>query len=119
MAPTYPLISTDDHVQEPPDLWSSRLSKSRFGDRIPRLQRTARGPERWVVDGQVLLGGYAARAGALMADRNTEPARWDEVPPAAYAPSERLKVMDAAGVAPAMPSTFSYFWRFPRCRPTC
>ena len=98
MAPTYPLISTDDHVQEPPDLWSNRLSKSRFGDRIPRLERTAEGPERWVVDGQVLLGGHAARAGALMADRNTEPARWDEVPPAAYVPSERLKVMDAAGI---------------------
>ena len=33
-----------------------------------------------------------------MPDRNTEPARWDEVPPAAYEPSERLKVMDAAGI---------------------
>ena len=98
MAPRYPLISTDDHVQEPPELWSARLSKSRFGDRIPRLERTPEGRERWVVDGQVLLGGHAARAGALMRDRNTEPARWDEVPPAAYQPLERLKLMDAAGV---------------------
>ena len=98
MAPRYALISADDHVQEPPDLWTARLSKTRFGDRIPRLERTAEGTERWVVDGQVLLDGHPARAGALMPDRNIEPTRWDEVPPAAYRPSERLKVMDAAGV---------------------
>ena len=28
-------VSADDHVQEPPDLWTERLSRSRFGDRIP------------------------------------------------------------------------------------
>jgi predicted TIM-barrel fold metal-dependent hydrolase len=33
-----------------------------------------------------------------MADRNREPTRWEEVPPAAYLPLERLKVMDAAGI---------------------
>ena len=98
MAPRYPLISTDDHVQEPPDLWSARLSKNQWGDRVPHLARTPEGTEQWMVDGQVLLGGHAARVGALMPDRNTEPARWDEVPPAAYEPSERLKVMDAAGI---------------------
>ena len=98
MAPRYALISTDDHVQEPPDLWLTRLSKKRWGDRVPHLERTAEGTERWMVDGQVLLGGHAARAGALMPDRNIEPARWDEVPPAAYQPWERLKVMDAAGI---------------------
>ena len=56
------------------------------------------GTERWVVDGQLLLDGCAGRAGALMADRNREPSRWEDVPPAAYVPSERLKAMDAAGI---------------------
>ncbi|MPZ13247.1 MAG: amidohydrolase family protein [Chloroflexi bacterium] len=91
-------ISVDDHVQEPPDLWTARLSKRQWGERIPRLEHTADGSERWVVDGQVLLEGRVARAGAFMADINGEPTRWDEVPPAAYVPAERLKVMDAAGV---------------------
>ena len=92
----YGLISVDDHVQEPPDLWSSRLSKSRWGERIPHLER-ADGVERWIVDGQLLLDG-PARAAVLMADRNREPERWEEVPPAAYRPSERLKAMDEAGI---------------------
>jgi uncharacterized protein len=93
----YGLISVDDHVQEPPDLWTSRLSKSRWGDRIPHVERTAVGAERWVSDGEVLLHRPASTA-ALMGDRNHEPDRWDEVPPGAYRPSERLKVMDASGV---------------------
>jgi uncharacterized protein len=94
----YGLISVDDHVQEPPDLWTSRLSRSRWGDRIPHLERTVDGAERWVLDGQVLLDGRSACAAALMTDRNSEPRRWSEVPPAAYRPAERLKLMDASGV---------------------
>ena len=94
----YGLISVDDHVQEPPDLWTSRLSQRQFGDRIPRLERSTGGSERWVVDGQVLLDGHVARAAAFMPDRNREPARWGEVPPAAFRPEARLKVMDDAGV---------------------
>jgi predicted TIM-barrel fold metal-dependent hydrolase len=94
----YGLVSVDDHVQEPPDLWTHRLSKSKWGDRIPHLECAADGTERWLVDGQTVLDGRPAKAGALMADRNREPTRWEEVPPAAYLPSERLRAMDASGV---------------------
>lgn len=93
----YGVISVDDHVQEPPDLWTSRLG-SQFGDRAPHLEPVDDSSERWVVDGQVLLDGYVARTGAFMADRNAEPSRWDEVPSAAYLPAERLQAMDTAGV---------------------
>lgn len=91
-------ISADDHIQEPPNLWTERLSKSQFGDRIPHLERNSDGTEHWVVDGQSLLDGKAAAAGALMPDRNQEPRNWHEVPAAAYVPAERLKAMDAAGI---------------------
>jgi predicted TIM-barrel fold metal-dependent hydrolase len=94
----YSLISADDHVQEPPDLWTQRLSKNRWGNRIPHLERARDGSEQWLVDGQVLLDGQAARAGALMADRNREAKNWEDVPATAYRPSERLKAMDAAGI---------------------
>jgi predicted TIM-barrel fold metal-dependent hydrolase len=94
----YGLISVDDHVQEPPNVWTDRLSNSRWGDRIPHLERTSQGTDRWVANGNVLLGGATARAGALMSDRHCEPTVWDEVPPAAHLPAERLKTMDDAGV---------------------
>lgn len=94
----YGFISVDDHVQEPPDLWTTRLARSGWGDRVPHLERTAEGAERWVVDGKVLLGGAVSKGSAFMADRNAEPARWEEVPPEAYLPAARLSAMDAAGV---------------------
>jgi hypothetical protein len=56
----YGLISVDDHIQEPPSLWTDRLSKNRFGDRVPHLERAVDGTERWMVDGQALLNGYPA-----------------------------------------------------------
>ena len=90
-------ISVDDHVLEAPDLWTSRLSKDRWGDRIPRLEPNKDG-DRWVVDGEVLLGGRVARVGALMGDRNHEPERWEDVPAEAYEPRARLKAMDAGGI---------------------
>jgi predicted TIM-barrel fold metal-dependent hydrolase len=90
------VISVDDHVQEPPDLWTSRLS-TKWGERVPHLDRT-NGHEQWVVDGQVLLGGHVAEVGALMENRSQEPERWADVPPAAYVPSKRLEAMDEMGI---------------------
>src|SRR3984893_4971707 len=42
------IISVDDHVLEPPDLWRSRLP-ARYGDRGPHVlrQRITRGPAGW------------------------------------------------------------------------
>jgi predicted TIM-barrel fold metal-dependent hydrolase len=95
---TFKMISVDDHVQEPANLWTDRLSKNRWGERIPHIERQPDGTERWLVDRRMLpLGGVAA-AGAAMDDRSALPQRWDEVPRAAYIPAERLKAMDADGV---------------------
>lgn len=94
----YGFISVNDHVQETPDVWTSRLSKSKWGDRIPQLKRNAQGADQWVVDGHVLLGGRVAQTKALLGDRNGEVTRWEDVPHAAYLPRERLIAMDSAGV---------------------
>jgi len=98
MEPPRGIISTDDHVVEPPHLWIERLSKNRWGDRIPHVVRDADGADCWLIDGRKvpLLG--SGSAAALMAERTHEPRTWDEVPPAAYQPAERLKAMDADGI---------------------
>jgi predicted TIM-barrel fold metal-dependent hydrolase len=90
----YGLISADDHVQEHPEVWTSRMSKQKWGDRIPHVITEPDGSECWVVGGQrVSLPGVAI-AGALMGNPQREPRRWEEVPPMAYDPAERLKAMD-------------------------
>ena len=96
MANATGIISTDDHVQELPDLWTSRLS-SALKDRAPRLLSES-DRDIWMVDGKPLLGGNVCEAGGFLSDRTGRPSRWSEVPPAAYSPRERLKAMDAGGI---------------------
>jgi len=93
------LISVDDHVQEPPELWTQRLSKTRWGNRLPHLENQSDGTQRWVVDGNALPLSGVGLTGALMDDRTRVPQSWEEVPKAAYLPGERLRAMDADGVA--------------------
>jgi predicted TIM-barrel fold metal-dependent hydrolase len=94
----YGFISADDHAQEHPEVWTARMSKARWGDRIPHLERQADGGECWVVDGKKVELRGVALAGAAMADRARNPQRWEEVPKVAYVPSERLTAMDVDGV---------------------
>jgi uncharacterized protein len=97
MEPPTRLTSADDHVIEHPHVWIDRLSRQRWGDRIPHVERDADGSDYWLIDGRKvpLLG--SGSAAALMPDR-AEPHKWEELPPAAYQPAERLKVMEASGV---------------------
>jgi uncharacterized protein len=88
------LVSADDHVIEHPQVWTERLSHHRWGDRIPHVARDADGFDYWLVDGRRLPLMGSGSAAALMRDR-AEPRKLEEVPPAAYRPAERLKVMDS------------------------
>jgi predicted TIM-barrel fold metal-dependent hydrolase len=94
----YGLIGVDEHVQEHPEVWTQRLSRARWGDRIPHIERQSDGTEHWVVDGQKLPLPGVASVGAAMPDRAREPQRWEEVPAMAYKPAERLHAMDVDGV---------------------
>jgi len=96
--PRYGFASVDDHVQEPPDLWTRRLSQAKWGDRIPHLAKQPDGSERWIVDGNPIDLKGAGLAAALMPDRSQEPQRWADVPAPAYSPRDRLRAMDADGV---------------------
>ena len=91
-------ISVDDHVSEHPEVWTQRLSRTQWGDRIPHIEQQADGTEQWMVEGQPLPLRGVASVGGAMGDRVQEPRRWEQVPKMAYMPAERLKAMDADGV---------------------
>ena len=94
----YGFISADDHVQEHPEVWTKRMSKAKWGDRIPHIERQSDGSERWMVDGKPVDLASVAIAGAAMPDRAREPQRWEDVPKVVYTPRERLTAMDVDGV---------------------
>lgn len=91
-------ISVDEHVQEHPEVWTKRLSRAKWGERIPHVETIPNGSERWFVDGREIPLNGVADCGAAMAERTENPQRWSDVPPAVYDPKERLKAMDAAGI---------------------
>ena len=47
---SYKLISADDHISEPPDLWTTRV-EAKFKDRAPRIIRSEDGTDWWHTDG--------------------------------------------------------------------
>jgi len=94
----YGFVSADDHVQEHPEVWTRRMSKAKWGDRIPHVAKNGDGTEHWLVDGKPVNLEGVALAGAAMPDRAHEPQRWEEVPTVAYKPAERLVAMDVDGV---------------------
>jgi predicted TIM-barrel fold metal-dependent hydrolase len=94
----YGVISADDHVQEHPEVWTSRMSKQKWGDRIPHVERQPDGNDLWVMGEQKIKSSGLAAAGAVLSDRTQEPKRWEDVPPMVYNARERLKAMDANGV---------------------
>ena len=98
MSDKYRVYSADDHVQEPPDLWTDRLSHQQWGDRVPHIARQPNGADRWVIDGAVKEARALSFAGAMAAERFQGPQTWAEVPAAAHDPAARLTAMDRDGV---------------------
>ncbi|TMA95840.1 MAG: amidohydrolase [Deltaproteobacteria bacterium] len=98
MTDKYKIISAVDRVVEHPEVWTRRLAKSTWGERIPHIERGADGADAWVVDGRTIPLSDIAQVGAVMPDRAKTPARWDDIDASAHVPGERIKAMDKDGV---------------------
>jgi predicted TIM-barrel fold metal-dependent hydrolase len=98
---THGLISADSHAAFDRDTYTTRMSVSKWGDRIPRVVEAKDNGgfiHRWSVYGKV-SDGDVCNCPALMGEPfPTFPKRWEEVPRTAYDPRERLKALDIDGV---------------------
>jgi predicted TIM-barrel fold metal-dependent hydrolase len=95
------MLSSDTHVIEPPDLWTSRLDRS-WGDEAPHVvEDQAGGTQWWVVAEQRTL---SFAGGAQTGDRFDKPielrtgATFSEVRPGGYDPHANLIDNEADGV---------------------
>jgi uncharacterized protein len=93
-----PIIDTDTHVVEPPDLWTSRVS-SRWGDQRPHVRwDDANEEEAWFMGDQRLSGvGSPAMAGWREYPPD-HPRRWSDADPATWDVPARVARMDEYGV---------------------
>ncbi len=103
---TLRLLSADNHIVEPPDLWTSRID-AQYRDRAPRLI-SGETADWYVVEDNRSIGslGTATHAGdRYRTDRPYEISledRWENVRPGGYDPDEAVKDMDLDGVEGAV-----------------
>ena len=93
----FKIISSDDHIQEPPDTWTSRLPQ-KLRDRAPKLISTPEGDAWFVEDKRARLIGLQFAAGKKFEDYKPTARAFDEIRPGAYDPVQRLVDMDNDGV---------------------
>ncbi len=93
----YRLVSGDGHINEPRDLWATRLPKAQR-DRAPHVESFPEG-DGWVIDGvpSPITLGLMSSAG-LSAEDVSQWIRWEQVPEAGYDPVARLHAQDQDGV---------------------
>jgi predicted TIM-barrel fold metal-dependent hydrolase len=100
MAPA-PILSSDSHVFEPPDLWTTRIDAA-FRDRAPRMLRINGVDQLVVEEHQVIAGiGLISNAGARFEAPETisSQGRFEDVHQGGYDPAQHLKDMQLDGVA--------------------
>ena len=92
------LVSVDDHVVEPPDLFDGRLSK-RAAERAPYIVTQDNGREVWMFEGQALPNvGLNAVAGRVPEEYGLDPLAFAEMRPGCYDIHERIRDMNVNGV---------------------
>jgi predicted TIM-barrel fold metal-dependent hydrolase len=94
---TYRLINSDGHVNEPGDLWTTRVP-AHLRDRVPRIERFAEG-DAWVIEGvrDPINFGWNSCAG-MKPEEMTGWIRFEDLRPGNYDPAARLVEMDEDGV---------------------
>ncbi|KPM54131.1 amidohydrolase [Frankia sp. R43] len=96
------LISVDDHLVEPPNMFEGRLP-ARFADVAPRVRRLDDGSDVWTFNGSVIPNiGLNAVAGRPKEEYGVEPTAFDEMRPGCFDIHERVKDMSAGGVLGSM-----------------
>jgi predicted TIM-barrel fold metal-dependent hydrolase len=96
------LVSVDDHVVEPPDLFDGRLP-AKYQDVAPKLVRKDSGVDVWQFMGQELPNiGLNAVAGRPPEEYAMDPQSFDDMRTGCYDIHDRVKDMNANGVLGSM-----------------
>jgi len=96
------LISVDDHLVEPPNLFENHIPE-KYRDRAPFVRTTRDGSDVWMFEGAKIPNiGLNAVAGRPKEEYGIEPTAFDEIRPGCWNIDERIKDMNAGGVLGSM-----------------
>jgi predicted TIM-barrel fold metal-dependent hydrolase len=92
------LVSVDDHVVEPPDVFENHLP-AKYKDIAPRIEKMPDGTDRWkFLDFEIPNVGLNAVAGRPPEEFGIDPTSFDELRPGTYSVKDRLLDMSANGL---------------------
>jgi predicted TIM-barrel fold metal-dependent hydrolase len=92
------LVSVDDHVVEPPDLFAGHIP-DRYRDRAPHVVRGPNGGDLWAFeDGFAPNVGLNAVAGCPPEEYGLDPTEYAQMRPGCFDVHERIRDMSAGGV---------------------
>ncbi|MDA0646617.1 MULTISPECIES: amidohydrolase family protein [Nonomuraea] len=98
----YVIISADDHLIEPPDLFEDRVPE-KFADVAPKVVETEAGHQVWRYGGATYpCAGLDVGAGLPREQWTLDPVRFENMRPGCYDIEARVKDMDTAGVWAAL-----------------
>lgn len=93
-----PIIDTDTHVTEPPDLWTSRLPK-KYGDQVLHVKMHPKyNMEYWFIGDKAVFSAWGSANYGYPGGSLSIPPKRDLSHPGAWDIHERLKYMDDVGV---------------------
>jgi hypothetical protein len=99
---TFTVISVDDHIIEPPDMFEGRMP-ARFADRAPTIVEFPNGDEVWAYEDSVYYDlGLGACSGRPKAEWYADPIRFDETRRGCWDVHARVRDMDLDGVAASL-----------------
>jgi predicted TIM-barrel fold metal-dependent hydrolase len=99
---TYKVISVDDHLIEPPDLFEGRLPAA-LQERAPKVVDLDGGRQEWEYEGGLYPNvGLNAVVGRPKDEWSMEPANFDEMRKGCWDIDARIVDMDAAGITASL-----------------
>ena len=99
MTSSIPVFDADSHLAEVPDLWTSRLPLSKWGEDVPHVvfdERLKR--DRWVIGGRMLTSVANWAVAGWNEFPPEHPPTVDDADPGAFEAVPRLQRMDEYGI---------------------
>jgi predicted TIM-barrel fold metal-dependent hydrolase len=95
----YQIVSVDDHLIEPPDLFEGRMPAA-LADRAPRIDTLPNGRQAWIYEEGIYANvGLNAVIGRPKEEWSMEPANFEEMRRGCWDVQARIEDMDLAGIA--------------------
>lgn len=96
------LVSVDDHVVEPPNMFQQHLSKEHLAA-APQFTTEANGSECWIYEGKKITNiGLNAVVGRPKSEYGVEPTSFSQMRPAVYDIDKRIEDMNVSGILGSM-----------------